>query len=138
MEFTQKLKTLLEGKTVVSVSESNHPESLVEITTNSGSFRIYANDLGAWVAELPGKEGYSDIGLMFEEYLSSVYHEPQRTAEVTIQDNCLTLRNPSGAVTLKANLDQVDPEDRKLLLSIDPELLPETVNCGSMWRCGFI
>lgn len=74
MSDIKKLKSLLEGAKIVSVSESKNPESLcnfcVELDDERTSFTLYATDLGYWVGDIIRGGRYENM----TDMLGSVYN----------------------------------------------------------------
>lgn len=78
MSSITKLKSLLEGNRIISVSESKSPESICGFCVESHdkqktSFTLYATDLGYWVGDLAHDNKHSNMTDMLDSIYNHVY-----------------------------------------------------------------
>jgi hypothetical protein len=82
--------------------------------TDGAKFRLGANDLGFWIEELAGKEGYKTLYDLSREYNNDLVDNKIDTfnndgaAIIELKDNWVNVLSPSGKI-FSINKDRLAP-----------------------------
>ena len=141
----KELKTRLEGKTILRIDPPNAGEAICKFVLTDGSaFRLHATDLGYWVEEAEGPNGYNSLNGLIIDYGHHMYNllpkydfDPPH-AKITISsDDVIDFIAPDGKqfVICVKNLS-----DKEIAIISHPKgkkLLAEAAALGNYWRTAF-
>jgi hypothetical protein len=86
MDPLEKLRLLLEGKTILKVEKPNAPEAICKFVLSDGTaFRLHATDLGFWIEGSVHDDGVynnlTDLLVDYSNHTRFIEHEKNREIE---------------------------------------------------------
>lgn len=137
----KQLQTLLEGKTISKIEEPNASEAIAKFVMADGSaFRLHATDLGFWIEETRGANGYNSLDTLIRDYYHHAYRLGSFAAEVyrlNSIDDVLVFRSSDNTLF---SIDISKLSKKELIIVSDKrglEILGEAVGMGDMWKTFF-
>jgi hypothetical protein len=140
----EKLRAYFVGKTIASVDPPDADEAIAKFTMTDGSvFRLHATELGYWIEDAAGKNGYSSLNGLMTDYghhiqnLMSKYNYDPPDAKIKVADNRLIVIAPDGKEFVGC-LGKFSLQDTELVLQKKNwQKLGQAANIGDMWRMMF-
>jgi hypothetical protein len=136
----EELIAAFEGKTVKKVSPLGGEYIALFEMTDGAKFRLGANDLGFWIEELAGKEGYKTLYDLSREYNNDLVDNKIDTfnndgaAIIELKDNWVNVLSPSGKI-FSINKDRLAPDELIIINDdVKREILAYNIVCG----CGAV
>jgi hypothetical protein len=136
-----KLKCLLEGKTILQILPANKSTECIcqFVLTDGSSFRLCATDLGFWVEETAGSDGiYRSLDSLFIDYSNHIHHTygvySLVSAIIEIDNNTILVSAPDGNIFC-GNIFLFPKEDQDLLKDTNKvKSMSEAAVFGNYWR----
>lgn len=147
--FINELKSLFEGKTVLSVENGTGEACIGHFTMTDGtSFRVHGNDLATWIEEAATKDGTcSSLKGLFIDYGHHHYEmyrgydygdNPSTLPEVDIDDTYITLLSPNNNIFRVKREKLTNEWERKLVShSEGKRLIALAAPLGDLWSMAF-
>lgn len=139
-----KLKLALEGKTILAVEPGNAPESICCFKLSDGkSWRLFATDLGYWIEETAGFEGYTKLDNLIRDYYYHVYWLAPKyeydlpNAQVEIFEEQINITAPEGKIFTIDKSKCSDNEMKILNHPVGLEIFKKAIGIGDMWALDF-
>jgi hypothetical protein len=149
----KQLQTLLEGKTISKIEEPGAAEAICKFVLSDGSaFRLHATELGFWIEETEGADGYYpslhalaiDYGHHMHNHMPYYNYNPP-DAEIEIKDDILSRGHkiiaaisPKNKIFLIRSCDLSDTENNILNNNKAIRVLKNSLCMGEMWRSQFL
>jgi hypothetical protein len=141
----EKLKVLLEGKRILRIDPpGNATECICCFHMEDGSaFRLHATDLGYWMTEAKGFNGYQSLESLMIDYgyhmydLMPSYHYDPPAPKISLLENNLEIESPDGK-SFQIGLDKLS--DRERLIMSTPkgmEHFGKASAMGEFWETMF-
>lgn len=137
LEF-EKLKYLLEGKTILRIDEPNAPEAICKFVLNDDtSFRLHATELGFWIEE-SAEGNYPSLDILIKDISHHMFFDLGWNSQITIakmHDKFIFSDKNKDFVIMENRLSDVE---KKILNSdIGIDLLKEAIPTGDFWKMMF-
>lgn len=140
----EELRFRLEGKTILKIEEPNAAESICKFILSDGSaFRLHATDLGFWMENTVGTQGYQSLNDLIIDYEHSVYYLTSTypfgppPAKLSIDGDKLVFTSPNGKLFEIERSKLTDIENN---IINNPEVLPVLLDSfisGYYWKTFF-
>jgi hypothetical protein len=138
----EDLKSRLEGKTVIKIEDPCMREVICKFVLSDGTaFRLHATDLGYWIEETEGVNGYSSLHSLLTDYGRHIYeaygYKESPDAKIVISGSVVEFSAPDGKVFM-GDVSKFSEYEQKLLSDPRPiKVLEHCAACGDMWSIGF-
>jgi hypothetical protein len=141
----KQLQTLLEGKTISKIEKPGTDEGIAKFVMADGNaFRLCATELGFWIEETMGTNGYNSLDTLIMDYYNYAYICAYKLeafyipdAKVSCGGGVLTFRAPDETLFC-INTNKLSKEE--LLITTSErglELLGESASIGDLWKSFF-
>ena len=141
----QKLKEAFEGRTIIAVEPANAQEAICCFKLSDGkAWRLHATDLGYWLEETAGFEGYSSLTNLLTDYghhvywLLTKYDYELPDARIKILENDITVTAPDDKVYTIAKSKCSEAELKILNHPEGLKLMEKSAELGNSWKLDFI
>jgi hypothetical protein len=141
----EKLKEVFEGKTVVAVEPGDAAESICRFVLSDGkAWRLHATDLGYWLEETAGFEGYTKLTNLARDYhhhvywLAAKYDYDVPDAKVEVKDTEIIITSPTEKVFTISRSKCSENEMKILTHPIGAKIFGKAVGeLGDAWVLDF-
>jgi hypothetical protein len=142
----KQLKEALEGKTVLEILPGEAVESICRfVLSNNKTYRLYATDLGFWIEETKGSNGYPSLKSLVQDYSAYTYNDPyvERDSNgfyhktipfVSLNETLLNIIAPNGK-TFSIEINKLSDSELKII--DDPVgciLFAKNIEMGEDWQ----
>lgn len=140
MKEIDKLKNLLEGKTILRIEEPNAPEAICKFVLADGvAFRLHATELGFWIEETTDGN-YFSLDVLVKDISHHMFYDLGFDSQLSISkiDDKVFFAckdKDKDFVILESKLSEV--EKRILNSDIGIEMLEEAIPTGDFWKMNF-
>ena len=139
-----KLRKLLEGKTIAKIEPPNASEAICRfVLTDGTAFRLHATDLGYWMEETEGPNGYQSLHGLLTDYghhsnsLLSQYNFDPPDAVIVREDKEVKFSAADGKI-FSISWDKLLPLEQKIINNpVGIKLLAEAAAMGDAWKIIF-
>lgn len=141
IEF-DKLKSFLEGATIVKIEEPNAPEAICKFVLQDGTaFRLHATELFFWIEETSPEGKYSSLDVLIKDLSHHMFFDLGFSDEdISISKSrrnnkfIFSIRDKEFIIA-EGDLSEV----QKIILNSDIgiNLLKEAIPTGDFWKINF-